>query len=52
MLYKLEEDPYEMNNLVEDARSRKLIARLDAEITRSMRETGDRWDELNDRPFR
>jgi arylsulfatase A-like enzyme len=52
MLYDLEKDPYEMNNLVDDSRQRKLVARLDAEIARTMRETGDRWEELKDRPFR
>ena len=52
MLYDLEKDPYELDNLVEDAGRRKLVAHLDAEIARTMRETGDRWDELKDRPFR
>ena len=52
ILYDLEKDPYELNNLVEDAKQRKLVAHLDAEIERTMRETGDRWDELKDRPFR
>jgi arylsulfatase A-like enzyme len=52
MLYDLQKDPYEMSNLVEDASRRKLVARLDAEIERTMRDTGGRWDELKDRPFR
>jgi hypothetical protein len=35
---------------MEDAKQRKLVAHLDSEIERAMRETGNRWDELKDRP--
>ncbi len=52
MLYDLEKDPYEMENLAQNPSQRKLVARFDAEIERTMRETGDRWDELKDRPYR
>ena len=52
MLYDLEKDPYEMENLVGSPSHAKLVARFDAEITRTTKETGDRWDELHDRPFR
>ena len=52
MLYDLERDPYELENLAEDPSRRKLMAQFDTEIERAMRETGDRWDELQDRPFR
>src|SRR5579862_1105575 len=52
VLYDLEKDPYELENLAGDRGMRKLMARFDAAIEKNMRETGDRWDELKDRPYR
>ncbi len=52
VLYDLEKDPFELNNLAGDAAAGKLVARFDAAIERRMRETADRWDELHDRPYR
>ncbi len=52
MLHDLENDPYEMNNLAGEARHRGLMSRFDAIIAKQMAATGDRWDELKDRPFR
>ncbi len=52
VLYDLENDPYEMNNLVAAAGQRRRIAQFESEIAKSMAETGDRWDEMFDRPYR
>ncbi|HTM47167.1 MAG TPA: sulfatase [Bryobacteraceae bacterium] len=52
MLHDLEKDPYEMENLAGRPESAKLMAKLDAEIERRMRLTGDKWDELHDQPYR
>jgi arylsulfatase A-like enzyme len=52
LLYDLAKDPFEMQNLVLDPPHKSLIARFDAEIQKTMRETRDKWDELQDRPFR
>lgn len=41
-----------MQNLVNDPASRKLIARFDREIEKTMQHTGDKWDELEDQPYR
>ena len=49
VLYDLENDPYELNNLVGD---RKITARFDREIDNVMRRTRDSWEELQDRPYR
>ncbi len=52
VLYDLENDPYEMNNLVGDRSQAKQMARFDGVIAAHMAATGDRWDELFDRPYR
>ena len=52
MLFDLEADPYELNNLVSDPARRRDVAGFDAEIARQMESTGDRWVELFDRPYR
>jgi len=44
VLYDLAEDPYEMNNLVEDRAAQGLIAELDKKLEEWMRRTGDSWD--------
>ncbi len=43
VLYDLEQDPYEMNNLVDDPRLADLRADFEARITRQMDRTNDRW---------
>lgn len=40
-LYKLDDDPYETNNLVSDPRYRKVLAELRADVERLMQETND-----------
>lgn len=52
VLYDLERDPFEMNNLAEASSHARLRERFDALIERQMRRTADRWDELKDRPYR
>ncbi|MEZ5351196.1 MAG: sulfatase [Bryobacteraceae bacterium] len=52
VLYDLENDPYEMNNLAADRSRAKLMAGFDSNIAAQMAATGDRWDELFDRPYR
>ena len=52
VLYDLAKDPFELQNLVSDPASRKLIARFDRQIEKTMQRTGDHWDELQDRPYR
>ena len=52
VLYDLERDPYEMDNLVSAASSRKLIEHFDRTIAAHMQDSGDRWDEQKDRPYR
>ena len=52
LLYDLEHDPFEMNNLVDDPARQKLIARLDKEIEAQMSRTGDTWKVLEDQPYR
>jgi arylsulfatase A-like enzyme len=52
VLYDLENDPYELTNLAGRAGHRQLIAGFDKAIAAQMAATGDRWDELFDRPYR
>jgi hypothetical protein len=52
VLYDLEKDPFEMENLGGSTANRSLIAHFDAAIERAMRETGDQWNELQDAPYR
>jgi len=51
VLYDLERDPYEIENLVDSPASARLVAQFDREIEAHMRRTGDRWDELRHRPY-
>ncbi len=48
VLYDLQKDPFEMNNLAASAGHRKLIAGFDAVIERHMDRTRDNWKELHD----
>lgn len=43
VLYDLEEDPYELRNMVGDPSSSELVAKLDAELSGWMERTGDSW---------
>jgi arylsulfatase A-like enzyme len=51
VLYDLEKDPYELENLVESPSMRPAVERFDREIEQFMRRTGDGWDELQHRPY-
>jgi arylsulfatase A-like enzyme len=51
MLYDLENDPYELDNLAREPRHRALMSGFDELIVRQMKETGDRWEERKDRPY-
>ena len=44
VLYDLEEDPYEMNNLASDPSSQSLREEMDQRLSRWMTQTGDSWD--------
>jgi arylsulfatase A-like enzyme len=48
LLYDLEKDPYEMNNLVDDPQQHNLIRLLHGAVKQQMERTGDRWDEQYD----
>ena len=48
LLYDLEKDPYEMDNLADDARHSNLIRLLHGAIKQQMERTGDKWDEQHD----
>jgi hypothetical protein len=43
VLYDLEEDPYQMNNLVGDSAAGSLLSRMDARVDQWMARTGDSW---------
>jgi hypothetical protein len=43
VLYDLEGDPYEMNNLVGQDQSRTIMAELDARLLHHMKQIGDSW---------
>ncbi|MBI1786037.1 MAG: sulfatase [Acidobacteria bacterium] len=43
VLYDLEKDPYELNNLVEDAAAADLLKKMDQRLTAWMKRTGDSW---------
>jgi len=43
MLYDVNRDPHELNNLVESAGSKALVADMDKRLTALMKETGDSW---------
>ena len=47
----MKNDPYEMNNLVDDPKQHNLIRMLHGAVKQHMEETGDRWDELKDAPY-
>lgn len=44
VLYDVVQDPFELNNLVEDPASADLLRRLDEGLVQWMRRTGDSWD--------
>ena len=46
VLYDLQRDPFELDNLVERPQYRKLMAGLDKQILDLMEKTGDHWNEL------
>ncbi len=43
VLFDLQEDPWQLNNLARDPAARRLAARLDARLSARMREAGDAW---------
>ncbi len=51
LLYDLQNDPYESNNLVDDPKYHNLIRLMHGTIKQHMEDTGDRWDELKDAPY-
>jgi arylsulfatase A-like enzyme len=44
VLYDLEEDPYELNNLADDPAARRLREEMERRLESWMRRTGDSWD--------
>ena len=44
LLFDLAKDPWEMNNLVEDASRADLVKEMDERLAAVMRQTGDSWD--------
>jgi arylsulfatase A-like enzyme len=52
VLYDLEKDPFEMENLVEKPSSSQLVKKFDREIVAVMERTGDRWEEQKDAAYR
>src|SRR5581483_2931013 len=52
VLYDLEKDPYEMNNLAEDPKHHSLIRILHSAVKQEMERTGDRWDEQHDAKYK
>ena len=44
VLYDLDQDPYEMNNLTADPAAARLRARMDRTLAHWMKHTGDSWD--------
>jgi arylsulfatase A-like enzyme len=52
VLYDLAKDPFELENLVNEPAYGKLVGRFDREIQAIMERTGDKWEELQDRPYR
>ncbi len=44
LLFDLPNDPWEMNNLVEDPAKRALVEEMDERLEKLMRDTGDSWD--------
>lgn len=51
VLYDLERDPYELDNLVHSPSSARIVTQFDHEIVAHMHRTADRWDELRHRPY-
>lgn len=43
VLYDMTVDPYQMNNLVDDPASEKMLSMLDKMLLKKMRQTGDSW---------
>jgi len=44
VLFDLQKDPYEMNNLVDDPAQAGLVAKLDTLLQKEMERAGDSWD--------
>ena len=44
VLYDLEKDPYERNNLVEDRAAAPLVQEMEGKLQSWMKRTGDSWD--------
>ncbi len=44
VLYDLDEDPYQMNNLASDPAAASLVSEMDGRINDWMKRTGDSWD--------
>lgn len=51
LLYDLENDPYELKNLVDDPASTNIKERMDKILIDTMRRTGDSWAEDTDAPL-
>ncbi len=52
LLYDLARDPWQTENLASAPAYRSLVRKFDRSISERMRRTGDRWDELQDFPYR
>jgi len=51
LLYDLEKDPYEMNNLVDDPQYHNLSRMLHNTVRQEMERTRDKWDEQHDASY-
>lgn len=52
VLYDLEKDPYELNNLAGERSRHALMAAMDSRIAAHMAANGDDWTQRFDRPYR
>jgi arylsulfatase A-like enzyme len=52
LLYDLEKDPYETNNLADDPNHHNTMRVLHGTVKDHMEKYGDRWEELHDAPYR
>ena len=48
LLYDLEKDPYEMNNLADEPKYYHLVRTLHGAVKQEMERTADKWDEQHD----
>ena len=51
-LYDLKNDPYELNNLVDDPNFNNTMRLLHGAVKQQIERSGDRWDEMHDAPYR